>query len=92
MSAAAVLSGTPAGVKPVLSGVVSIPAAGGAAGIAVSVPGLSASSVVVVSPIGAVDATAKTFFVDVVGTNTFTLFSNVNTTAIKRVNWAVVKL
>jgi hypothetical protein len=91
MSVASILSGTPAGLGEYARvGVATIPAA--AAVIAVADTRITATSVVMCWGVGAADATAKLFAVDVLVAGTgFSVATNANATAAKVVGYAVLK-
>ena len=94
---ASVLSGSPAVVsvpasapQPVAQGTATI--ALGAKVVAVALPQITASSVIMAWGIGAIDATATSIDVDnlVAGVG-FSITTNANATAAKSVGWAVLK-
>lgn len=92
--AAQVLQGSPASVDLLRVGqVVFRPAAaGGAATLVVPDTAVTANSVIVVSGVGAVDATAITFSVNVITAGaSFTIKTEAAASADKLVNYAVLK-
>jgi len=93
MSASAFFSGTPpvVPVSPYSQGTATIALLSD--NVVVNVVGLTATSVVVCWGLGAVNATATSFDVDVVTAGSFTIKANAApTVAAKNVGWAVLKL
>ena len=90
MSAASVLQGSPASIDLLRSGSVVILA--GASTSTVADAAITANSIVVCCGLGAADATALSFAVDVVSSGVgFTVRANANATANKSVGFAVLK-
>jgi hypothetical protein len=90
MASAVVLSGQPASYTFVRSGLATIPA--GAKVIVVADLDITASSVIVCSGSGAVDATAFVFSVSALNVGaSFTIESQANATADKVVSWAILR-
>lgn len=92
MSAAAHLQSTPASVDLLRTGSVVLLAAGAPTTVAVADTAITANSIVVVNGLGAADATALSFTVDVVSAGVgFTIRANAAATANKSIGFAVLR-